>query len=45
MLAASVDAVKNPILQELNITLHTANVASLMFCLGYNALEVGTFLN
>lgn len=45
LLAASVDAVKDPVLNYLNINTYTANVAALLARLGYSMLEIGLFLN
>ena len=45
LLAASVDAVKDPVLNYLHINTYTANVAALMARLGYSMLEIGLFLN
>lgn len=45
LLAASVDAVKDPVLNFLNINTYTANTAALMARLGINPLQIGLFLN
>lgn len=45
MLAAAVDAVKDPVLPYLNINITTANAAALLARLGYNTYEIGLFLN
>jgi len=44
-LAASVDAVKDPVLNYLNLNEYTANVACLLGAIGYNPTEIGVFLN
>ena len=44
-LAASVDAVKDPVLNYLNLNEHTVNVACLLGAIGYNPTEIGIFLN
>ena len=45
LLAASVDAVKDPVLDNLNITEDTANVVALMVRTGFNFEQIGLFLN
>jgi hypothetical protein len=45
LLAASVDAVKDPVLNYLNITSVTANVAALLARLGYSMYDIGILLN
>lgn len=45
LLAAAVDAVKDPTLKFLNITQSTAATAALMAMGGYNPREIGIFLN
>lgn len=45
LLAASVDAVKDPILNDLGINTITADAACLLIRLGYTHLEVGLLLN
>ena len=45
LLAASVDAVKDPVLNYLNINSSTANVACLLMRLGYSMEDIGLFLN
>lgn len=45
LLAASVDAVKNPILSYLNINTATAASAALLARLGYSTREIGALLN
>ena len=44
-LAASVDAVKAPVLNFLNINSNTANVAMLLGRAGFSMFEIGVFLN
>lgn len=44
-LAASVDAVKAPVLNFLNINSNTANVAMLLGRVGFSMFEIGVFLN
>lgn len=44
-LAASVDAVKDPVLNFLSLNSYTANTACLLARLGYNAFEIGLLLN
>jgi len=44
-LAASVDAVKDPILNLMNINMSTANIAVTLARLGYNAEFIGLFLS
>ena len=45
LLAASVDAVKTPVLNFLNINSYTANTAALLARLGLSTEEIGLFLN
>lgn len=45
MLAASVDAVKDPVLNYLNLNTITADAAGLLLRLGYNATEIGLLFN
>ena len=45
LLAASVDAVKDPVLNYLNLNQHTASIACLLGAIGYNLTEIGVFLN
>lgn len=44
-LAASVDAVKDPVLNYLNFNTYTANAAGLLARLGYMPLEIGLLFN
>ena len=44
-LAASVDAVKDPVLNYLNLNVYTADAAMLLVRLGYTTEEVGMLLN
>lgn len=44
-LAASVDAVKDPVLNFLNLNTHTADSGALLARLGYNTVEIGLFFN
>lgn len=45
LLSASVDAVKDPVLNYLGLNSYTANVGALLVRLGYTHKEVGIFLN
>lgn len=45
LLASSVDAVKTPVLNFLNINSYTANTAALLARLGLSTEEIGLFLN
>ena len=45
LLASSVDAVKTPVLNFLNINSYTANVSALLARLGLSTEEIGLFLN
>ena len=45
LLAASVDAVKDPVLNYFNLNTHTANTAATLARLGYSLEEIGLFLN
>lgn len=45
LLASSVDAVKTPVLNFLNINSYTANIAALLARLGLSTEEIGLFLN
>lgn len=45
LLAASVDAVKDPVLNYLNINSSTVNIACLLMRLGYSMTDIGLFLN
>ena len=45
LLAAAVDAVKDPVLNYLNLNLVTADSAAVLFRLGYSQKEVGLLLN
>lgn len=45
LLAASVDAVKDPVLNYLNLNQSTASIACLLGAIGYNLTEIGVFLN
>jgi len=44
-LAASVDAVKDPVLNYLNFNTVTANAAGLLARLGYTGMEIGLLFN
>ena len=45
ILAASVDAVKDPVLESFNLNVNTINVGMMLLRLGYTLEEVGVFLN
>lgn len=45
LLGASVDAVKNPVLEYLNLNTDTADVAGMLFRLGYSMTDVALLLN
>lgn len=45
LLSASVDAVKDPVLNYLNLNVYTASVGGMLIRLGYSMKEVGLFLN
>lgn len=45
LLASSVDAVKAPVLNYLNINTYTANVSALLARTGFSGFEIGLFLN
>lgn len=44
LLAASVDAVKDPVLNYFNLNVHTADTAAMLGRLGYSLEEIGLFL-
>nr|DAI58698.1 MAG TPA: hypothetical protein [Crassvirales sp.] len=45
LLAASVDAVKDPVLNYLNLNETTADAAAVLARLGYSTTEIGLLLN